>query len=64
MGEEGEETSEIITERGFFWILFFFMYVIQHRFICRPSDSTVSENDGIEPRTVATLTLIARRSNH
>ncbi len=24
-------------------------YVIQHCFICRPSDSTVSEDDGIEP---------------
>jgi hypothetical protein len=36
------------------------MYVIQYCFICRPSDSTVSEDAGIEPRTVAT----ARRSNH
>jgi hypothetical protein len=25
------------------------MYVIQHCIICRPSDSTVSENAGIEP---------------
>jgi hypothetical protein len=25
------------------------MYVIQHCFICRPSDSTVSEDAGIEP---------------
>jgi hypothetical protein len=31
-----------------------FMYVIQHCFFCRPSDSTVSEDAGIEPRTVAT----------
>jgi hypothetical protein len=31
------------------------MPVIQHRFICRPSDSTVSEDALIEPRTVATL---------
>jgi hypothetical protein len=30
------------------------MYCIQHCFICRPSDSTVSEDAGIEPRTVAT----------
>ncbi len=30
------------------------MYFIPHCFICRPSDSTVSEDDGIEPRTVAT----------
>ncbi len=29
-----------------------------------PSDSTVSEDAEIEPRTVATLKLTARRSNH
>jgi hypothetical protein len=40
------------------------MYVLQHCFICRPSDSTVSEDVGIEPRTVTTLALTARRSNH
>jgi hypothetical protein len=40
------------------------MYVIQHCFICRPSDSTVSEDAGIEPRTVATLALTVRRSNY
>jgi hypothetical protein len=34
-------------------------YVIQQCFICRSLDSTVSEDTGIEPRTVA----IARRSN-
>jgi hypothetical protein len=33
------------------------MYVIQHCFICRPSESTVSEDAAIEPRTVATLTF-------
>ncbi len=34
-------------------------------FICRPSDSTVLEDAGIESRTVATLALTARRrSNH
>jgi hypothetical protein len=32
-----------------FWIIFFFMCVIQLWFICRPSDSTVSEDVGIEP---------------
>ncbi len=42
----------------------FFMYVIQHCFICRPSDSAVSEDAGIEARTVATFALTARRSNH
>ncbi len=29
-----------------------------------PSDSTLSEDAGIEPRTVATLALTARRVNH
>jgi hypothetical protein len=28
------------------------MYFIQHCLICRPSDSTVSDDAGIEPRTV------------
>ncbi len=43
-----------------------FSYYIQHSFICRPSDSTVSEDAGIEPRTVATsaLTVTVRRSNY
>jgi hypothetical protein len=36
-------------------IMDFFMYDIQHCFICRPSDSTVSEDAEIEPRTVATI---------
>jgi hypothetical protein len=31
---------------------FVFTYIIQHGFIWRPSDSTVSEDDGIEPWTV------------
>ena len=39
------------------------MYDIQHCFICRPSDSTVSEDAGIEPRTVATTALTVKRSN-
>ncbi len=38
------------------------MCVIQHCFICRPSDSTVSEDAVIESRTVGTLALTARRS--
>ncbi len=37
------------------------MYDIQHCFIHRLSDSTLSENAGIEPRSVA---LIVRRSDH
>ncbi len=40
----------------------FFMYFIQHSFICCPSDSTVSYDDGLEPRTVATLLMAVRRS--
>ncbi len=42
----------------------FFSYYIQHCFICRPSDSTVPRDAGIEPRTVATGALTVRRSNH
>jgi hypothetical protein len=40
------------------------MYDIQHCFIYRPSDSTESEDAGIEPRTVAIIALAVRRSNH
>ncbi len=40
------------------------MHVIQHCFVCRPPDSTVSEYAGIEPNTVATLALTVKRSNH
>jgi hypothetical protein len=36
------------------------MYDIQHCFICRPSDSTVSEDAGFEPRTVASPTLAVK----
>ncbi len=35
------------------------MYFIQHCFIWRRSDSTVPEDAGIEPRTVATLAVAA-----
>jgi hypothetical protein len=54
--------TNILLKRGFFD--FFKIYDIQHCFIRRPSDFTVSEDAGIEPRTVATLTLTDRRSNH
>jgi hypothetical protein len=46
------------------FFLFFSAYIIQHCFICRPSDSTVPTDAGIEPRTVATGALAVRRSNH
>ncbi len=49
------QTKYIQLTRGFF--RFFSMYCIQHCFICRPSDTTVSEDAGIEPRTVATAAL-------
>ncbi len=34
-------------KRGIYF--YFLVYVIQHCFICRPSDSSVSEDAGIEP---------------
>jgi hypothetical protein len=40
----------------------YFMYFIQRCILCHPSDSTVSEDAGIEPRTLATLALAVRRS--
>jgi hypothetical protein len=40
------------------------LYCVQHCFICRPSDFTVSEDAGIGPMTVATSSLVIRRSNH
>ncbi len=49
------------VQRGIFWI---FLYDIQHCFVCCPSDSTVSEDAGIEPRAFATTALAIRRSNH
>ncbi len=53
-----------LIRKGDFWGFFcFFMYDIQHCFICRPSNSTVSEDAVIERRIVATLALTARRSN-
>ncbi len=51
------------NKQGEFWE-FFSMYRIQHCFKCRPSDSTVPEDAGIDPRTVATSALAVRRSNH
>ncbi len=48
------------TERFFG---FFCMHFIPHCFLCRPSDSAVSEDAGIEPRTVATTASTVRCSN-
>jgi hypothetical protein len=44
-------------------VFFNAIYYIQHCFICRPSDSTVSEDAGIEPRTVTNSALAVGRSN-
>ncbi len=53
-----------MDEKGIFGIFFLSMLCIQHSFICRPSsDSTVSEDAGIEPWAVATSALVVRRSN-
>jgi hypothetical protein len=44
---------------------FFSFYVLYSTLLyLRTSDSTVSEDAGTEPRTVATVTLAVRRSNH
>jgi len=51
-------------EANYSWKLITFLYFIQHCFICRQSDSTISEDAGIEPRIVATLALSDRRSKH
>ncbi len=52
--------DEAIQAERFFLLLFFwgfFSYYIQHCFVCRPSDSPVPTDAGIEPRTVATGAL-------
>jgi hypothetical protein len=52
----------MIFKQGDFWdFVDFFMYCTQHP--RGRSDSTVSEDAGIKPKTVATLPLTGRRSN-
>ncbi len=48
-----EKEKGNLLKGDFFWIFFFFMYDIQHCFICRPSDSTVSEDAGIDRTQVS-----------
>ncbi len=65
----GPRSSKRFYSRGYFFnrdFLGFFLFtdVILHCFICRPSDSAVPEDAGIGLRTVATVALPARRSNH
>jgi hypothetical protein len=45
-----------------FYCMYCTMYCIQHCFICRPSDSIMSEDAGIGLMPVATLALAVRRS--
>jgi hypothetical protein len=51
----------VIQTIGF---LYFYVYALYSTLVCRPSDSTVSEDAGIEHRTVATLALAVSRSSH
>ncbi len=46
------------------FIYSFLQYFIELCFICRPSDSTVSEDAGVEPRTVATKAMAIRCFYH
>ncbi len=57
----GQQTASIIVR---FCFAIFFFFIIQHCFFCSPLDFTVSVEAGIEPRTVASFALAARRSNH
>ncbi len=59
--EQGVNTSDLIKIHNIknnYFSSNCAVYSIQHCFICRPSDFTVSEDAaGIEPRTVATSAL-------
>ncbi len=50
--------DQVFLNRFYFILLYF----IRHCFLCRPSDSTVSEDAGTEHMTVATLSLTFTRS--
>ncbi len=52
----------LFTER--FFKIFLCTFFTQNCFVCRRSDSSVSEDAGIEPKTVATSALAVRRSNY
>jgi hypothetical protein len=47
-----------------YYTILYYTYYIPHCFICRPSDSTVATDAGLEFRTAATGALAVRRSNH
>jgi len=48
----------------FFYFFQYLLYGIQHCFVCRSTDSTVSEDNTIAPRTVVIFQLAARRSDN
>jgi hypothetical protein len=52
-----------VKKTGGILLDFFVMYFIPHCFNCRPSESFVSGDAGIEPRTVATVALAVRCSD-
>ncbi len=69
LGWEGGSDRLTPAEKSLYRSIFlddaiFIVYAIQHCFTCRPSDSTVSADAGIEPRTVVTSALAVRRFNH
>ncbi len=53
----------LLFSKGDFWVIFSFFYAryTPPCLICRPSDSTASEDARIKPRTVTTLALTTRR---
>jgi hypothetical protein len=53
-----------VFKREIFLDFCYVLYLVQHCFICSSSESTVSEDAGIELRTAATVTLAIRRSNN
>ncbi len=59
---QGNLHNHIHFTGRFFYL--FFMHFVQQCFICCLLDSTVSEDAGIEPRTVATFALACRHSNN
>jgi hypothetical protein len=60
MGEGIEMGRSKINLFTAIWLGFFVLNGMQHCFICRRSDSTVSDDALIEPRTMATSALEVR----
>ncbi len=60
--EPSQDGGYVWLNRGIF--IYFSQYFNQHCFICSPKDCSVSEDAGIETRTVTTSALAVRRSNN